>query len=104
MTEVAIDSDGASPHFSSVGNGGANNISVSPGEKSLYSGRGEFMFVTRFVDKQYDVFSLGNLILVFAGNSEAISCVFLSPERTKKRKSYFPLSKLMLDGDFSDWG
>ena len=39
--------------------------------------------------------------MIFAGNSEATSCVFLSPERTKKRKSYLPLSKSMLDGDFS---
>ena len=63
MTEVVIDSDGASPHFSSVGNGGAKDISVSPGEKSLYSGRGEFMSVTQFVDKQDDVSNLGNLTL-----------------------------------------
>ena len=66
MTEVAIDSDGASPHFSSVSNGGAKDISVSPGEKSLYSDRGEFVFVTQFIDKQYDIPNLENRCLVYS--------------------------------------
>ena len=58
------------------------------------------MFVTRFVDKQDNVSDLMNLILLLPGDSEMTSGVFLSPERAKERKSYFSLSKLMLNRNF----
>ena len=59
------------------------------------------MFITRFVDKQDDVSNLRNLILLLLGDSKTMSGVFLSPERAKESKSYFPPSKLVLNSDFS---
>ena len=100
MIEVAITSDGASSNFSPVCYSSSENIFVSLGEESLDPGPGELMLVTWFLDKQDDVFNLGNLILLLAEDSETMSGVFLSPERAKERKSYFPLSNLMTDRDF----
>ena len=86
MIEVTIICNGASTNFSPVCYSSTKNVSISQGEKSLDPEYGEFMFVARFVDKQDNISDLRNHILLFPGDSETTSGVFLSPERTEHGK------------------